>query len=176
MASDSTHNPGAGTPRRSSGFGRRAASTAFRPVTDAFDLAVRLGIGAERHAVDRLLAGGELERMLTGTLNDARIQTVLRRVLASDGARELIDGFFDSGLFDHFIERLLASDALWQLVDEVAQSPSVMAALSQQSLGFAGQVGQAARDRSRKADDRFERVASRVMHPGRNRSGRPNQP
>jgi hypothetical protein len=145
-------------------------------MTDAFDLAVRLGVGAERHAVDRLLAGGELERMLNGTLNDARIQAVLQRVLASDGAKELVDGFFDSGLFDHLIERLLASDALWRLVDEVAQSPSVLAALSQQSLGFAGQVGQAARDRSRKADDRFERVANRVRHPGRNRAAGSNEP
>jgi hypothetical protein len=176
MASDSTQNPGAGTPRRSGGFGRRAASTALRPMTDAFDLAVRLGVGAERHAVDRMLAGGELERMLTGTLNDPRIQAVLRRVLESEGARDLIDGFFDSRLFDHFVDRLLASDGLWRLVDEIAQSPSVMAALSQQGLGFAGQVGQAARDRSRKADDRFERVAERVRHPGRNRSGSSNQP
>lgn len=176
MASDRAENPGAGAPRRFGGLGGRAASAALRPVTDAFDLAVRAGVGAERRAVDRLLDGGELERMLTGTLNDARIQAILRRVLESDGAKHLIDGFFDSGLFDHFIERLLASDALWRLVDEVAQSPSVMAALSQQSLGFAGQVGQAARDRSRRADDRFERIASRVRHPGRNQPAESTEP
>jgi hypothetical protein len=139
--------------------GGRAAASALRPLTN---VTVRAGLSLERHAVDRALDGGELERILTGAFDDARVQAMLRRALASDGARRLLDGFFDSGLFDHFMDRLLASDALWRLVDEIAQSPAVRAALSQQGLGFADQLGGAVRDRSRKADRRVEHTAIRM--------------
>jgi len=103
-----------------------------------------------------------MERTLTSALDGARVQAALRRALASDGARQLVDSFFDSGLFDQFMERLSASDALWQLIDEIATSPTVTAALSKQGLGFADQVGDLMRDRSRKADHRAERIADRL--------------
>jgi hypothetical protein len=135
------------------GIGGRAAASALRPLTNT------MGV-----AVDRVLDSGEPERIVTAALNDVRVQATLRRALASNGARRLIDSFFDSGLFDHFIERLMASDALWRLVDEIAQSPSVRAAVSQQGLGFADQIGGAVRDRSRKADHRIEHSAGRLTH------------
>jgi len=103
-----------------------------------------------------------MERTLTSALDSARVQAALRRALASDGARQLVDSFFDSGLFDQFMERLAASDALWRLIDEIATSPTVTAALSKQGLGFADQVGDLMRDRSRKADHRAERIADRL--------------
>jgi hypothetical protein len=84
-------------------------------------------------------------------------------VVSSDGATQLIDTFFDSGLFDRFVDRLLVSDGLWRLVDVIAASPKVRAALSQQGLGFADQVGDAVRARSRKGDRRLERAADRLM-------------
>jgi hypothetical protein len=144
------------------GIGGRAAASALRPVTDAFEGALRIGLSVERRAVDRVLESGELERVTTNLLDDARVQLALRRALGSDGAKRLVDGLFDSGLLDRFLERLAASDALWRLVDEIAQSPSVRAALSQQGLGFADQIGGAARDRSRRADQRVARAAARL--------------
>ena len=95
-------------------------------------------------------------------------------MLESDGAKRLIDTFFDSGLFDQFIERLLASDGLWHLVDEVAASPAVTAAISHQGLGFADQVGNEARARSRRTDVRLERIAHRLTH--RHPNGAPAPP
>jgi hypothetical protein len=71
---------------------------------------------------------------------------------------------FDSGLFDRILERLVASDGLWQAVDEIAASPAVTAAISQQGLGFADQVTDQVRARSRKADDWLERAARRLAH------------
>ena len=108
--------------------------------------------------MDRLLESGELERLL----DSPRLQALVAQVVESDGATQLIDTFFDSGLFDRFIDRLLASDGLWRLVDVIAASPKVRAALSQQGLGFADQVGEAVRARSRKADRRLERAADRL--------------
>jgi hypothetical protein len=61
----------------------------------------------------------------------------------------------------------LASDGLWRLVGVVAASPAVRAAVSQQGLGFADQVGDVVRARSRKRDRRLEGAAHRLRrrHP-----------
>jgi hypothetical protein len=65
------------------------------------------------------------------------------------------------------MERLLASDGLWRAIDVIAASPAVRAAISQQGLGFADQVGEVVRRRSRNADDSIERFAQRLIHPRR---------
>ena len=140
-------------------LGGRAASATLRPLTGAVGAAAEAGISLERRAVDRLLESGELERFLTS----ARLQAIVAQVVRSDGATQLIDTFFDSGLFDRFVDRLLASDGLWRLIDEIASSPAVRAAVSQQGLGFADQLGDAMRERSRTGDRRLERVADRLM-------------
>jgi hypothetical protein len=56
----------------------------------------------------------------------------------------------------------LASPALWRLVDEIAASPAVTAAITQQSLGFADQVEEQVRMRSRGADDWLEQKVRRL--------------
>ena len=144
-------------------LGGRAASLTLRPLTGAVGAAAGAGISLERRAADRLLESGELERFLAS----AQLQAIVAHAVRSDGAARLIDTFFDSGLFDRVVDRLLASDGLWRLIDVVASSPAVMAAVSQQGLGFADQLGDAMRERSRKGDRRLERVADRVMRRDR---------
>ena len=146
-------------------LGGRAASATLRPLTGAVGAVAEAGISLEQHAVDRLLESGELERLL----DSARLQAIVAQVIRSEGATQLIDTFFDSGLFDRVVDRLLVSDGLWRLIDEVASSPAVMAAVSQQGLGFADQLGDVVRERSRKGDRRLERVADRLMR--RDRTG-----
>lgn len=172
------------------GIGGRAASTTLRPIAGVIEAAASVGIGVERRAVDRLLESSELERTLNQAVDSVRIQASLERALSTDGVKRMVDGLFDSGLLDQVIdrmfdtglidrvidrvfdsglidrllERLLASEGLWQLIDEVAASPAVTAAISQQGLGFADQVGDEVRARSRKADDWVERTARRLMH------------
>jgi hypothetical protein len=118
----------------------------------------------QRRAVDRVLDSAELERIVIVAVDSAHVQEALRRALASDGARQLVDSLFDSGLIDRLLERLATSDALWRLIDTIAQSPAVTAAISQQGLGFADQVGEEVRQRSRHADDWLERTAHRLIH------------
>jgi hypothetical protein len=132
----------------------RAASAALRPLTGAAEA----GLSMERRAVDRLLESRELERLL----GSGQLQAVLTQVMESEGARRLVDSFFDSGLFDRFVDRLLVSDGLWRLVDELAASPEVTAAISHQGMGFADQIGNQLRARSRKGDDRLEHTARRL--------------
>jgi hypothetical protein len=144
-----------------SSIGTRAAAATMKPFAGPVNAAAEAGMGLQRRAVDRLLDSGELESLLASP----RLQAVVKQVIESDGAKMLVDAFFDSGLFDRLADRLLSSDALWHLVDEIADSPAVTAAISQQGLGFADQIGSEARGRSRKADAWLERVAHRVIRP-----------
>lgn len=143
-----------------SSLGTRAAAATIRPLAGPVGAAAEVGIGLQRRAIDRLLDSGELEQLLASP----RLQALLEQVLESDGAKLLIETFFDSGLFERFIDRMLDSDALWRLIDVIAGSPAVSAAISQQGLGFADQIGTEVRGRSRKADDRLERAARRLTH------------
>ena len=45
-----------------------------------------------------------------------------------------------SQVMDEAVRQLLESEDLWVLVDEIARSPAVTEAITQQSLGFADQV------------------------------------
>jgi hypothetical protein len=125
------------------GIGGRAAAATLRPFTDA--------------------AAVELEALLATALDSESVQRGLRSAFESDGGKQLVADFFDSGLFDEFVDRLLASPSLWRLVDEVADSPAVTAAISQQGLGFADQVGEEVRRRTRRADNWLERLAHRLI-------------
>jgi len=168
MADDNTRtyasNGRPGPLRAVAHLGGRAASSALRPVNGAVGAALQVGMTIQRRAVDRVLDSPELERVMVEAVESRRVQTALEVAISSETANRLVDSFFDSGMFDHLVERLLASEGLWHLVDEVAQSPAVMAAVSQQGLTFADQVGDQVRDRSRRADDWLERAARRVIH------------
>jgi hypothetical protein len=159
------------------GLGTRAATTTLRPLAGVMGAAAEAGLSLERRAVDRVLDSDEVERVVIVAINSAHLQAALQKALASDGAARLIDSLFDSGLLDRFferlfdsgaldrfLERLLASEGLWHMIDEIAASPAVTAAISQQGLGFADQVGGEVRTRSRNADDWMERAARRLIH------------
>jgi hypothetical protein len=64
---------------------------------------------------------------------------------------------------EEVIARLPQGEALWGLIDEVAVSPAVTEAITQQGFGFADQVAEDLRDRSRSVDARLERVARRLI-------------
>jgi hypothetical protein len=167
MANDQTQNSRLRPLKPLTDIGGRAAAATLRPLTGAVGAAADAGISLEQRALDRLLESGELERLLAS----ARLQAIGAQVLNSEGAARLINTFFDSGLFDRLVDRLLASDGLWRLIDEVAASPAVRAAVSQQGLGFADQLGESVRTRSRKGDRRLERAADRLIgrHPTESR-------
>jgi len=135
--------------------GGRAAARTLRPFTSA-------GIAIERLTLDRVLESDELERILLTALESPHLQAALGRALESGGAQQLADGVFDSGLFDHLIDHLIASDGLWRLVDEIAGSPAVAAAISEQGLGFADRVGDGLRVRARQADHWLESAVGRI--------------
>jgi hypothetical protein len=174
MSEDQPANHRLGPLRPIVGFGTRAASATLRPIVGIVEAAADAGAGLERRAVSRVLESNELERVEVVAINSTHIQAALRQALGSDGAMQLVDTVFDSGLMDRVFERLLESEALWHLIDEIASSPAVTAAISQQGLGFADEVGDQVRSRSRKADDWMERSARRRV--GRKPRALPAEP
>ena len=138
------------------------AAFAMRPVSGAAAAAVQAGRGLERRTMQRVLDSPEIERLPSAALDSEWTQAAIRNALASDGAKQLVASLFESGLFDEIMDRLAESDGLWRLVDELISSPEVMAAITQQGFGFADQVGDVARARSRTADDWLERRARRL--------------
>jgi hypothetical protein len=164
MATDDINSSGSGLLNGLASISGRAAAVTLRPFAGVAGAAVSAGVSLERRALDRVLASEELERITTSILDSPQVQAAIQGALESEGARRLIDGFFESGLLDDFLHRLANSDALWTLIDEIAGSPAVTAAISQQGLGFADQVGGEVRARSRKADDWLERAAQRLTH------------
>jgi hypothetical protein len=159
MAYGYANNSRSGVMHGLTSIGTRAAAATMKPFAGPVNAAAEAGIGLQRRAIDRLLDSGELEHLLASP----RLQAAVKQVVESDGAKMLVDTFFDSGLFDRLVDRLLDSDALWHMIDEIAASPAVLAAVSQQGLGFADQVGSEVRGRSRKADDWLERAAHRLI-------------
>lgn len=156
------------------GLGTRAATVTLKPIAGAVGVAAGVGFRLERRAVDRVLESYELERVVIVAINSTHLQAALKLALESDGAAQLVDSLFDSGLLDRLFERLLESEALWRLIDEIASSPAVTAAISQQGLGFADEIGDQVRTRSRKADDWMERAARRLV--GRKAKALPAEP
>jgi hypothetical protein len=156
------------------GFGTRAATATLRPIVGVAEAAAGAGLSLERRAVNRVLESDELERVVVVAINSVHIQAAVKQALESEGATQLVDSLFDSGFIDRLFERLLASESLWHLIDEIAGSPAVTAAVSQQGLGFADEMGDQVRTRSRKADDWMERAARRLI--GRQPSVIPVEP
>lgn len=159
------------------GIPGRAAASALRPIGDAVGAAAEVGLGLQRRAVDRVLESYELERVITTAANSAHVQAALVQATQSETVDRLVDSLFesgaidrllarliDTGALDRFLARMLASPGLWQMIDEIAASPAVTAAISQQGLGFADQVGGEVRERTRRADDWVERAARRLAH------------
>ena len=69
----------------------------------------------------------------------------------------------ESRLADQAVARLLDSEELWLLVEEIAESPAVTDAITQQGFGFADEVAGGMRARSRNADAWLERTARRAL-------------
>lgn len=114
------------------------------------------------HRLTQTIDGPESGELVTGTVERADVERVVGRVIDSPLLDVAVTRAIDSRLFDLIVARLLESDALWVLVDEIAQSPSVTAAIGHQGVGFANQVADVARDRSRAGDARLERIAARL--------------
>ena len=129
-------------------FVMRPAATALTAVQRRVEDAV---LTAVEDAIDRAITQGLVERIVEQLLAEGIVERTVDRV------------FDERRVIDEMVKRLIESEALWVLVEEIAQSPAVTEAIQRQSIGFADQVAGEVRKRSRRADDRLERVARRAL-------------
>ena len=116
----------------------------------------------------RLLADDALERML----DRPELERILEQLLESPGAERLVTQIVESRLVEQAVTelvddtaaRLPQSQAVWTLIHEVAQSPAVTDAISQQGKGMADQFAGEVRQRADRVGDRLERAARRLLH------------
>jgi hypothetical protein len=120
----------------------------------------------EDEVIDRVLqraeAAGVAQRVVDRVLEDGMIEQIADRVLSGPELERIVAVAFRSALPEEVIDQLLANEAVWILVDEIARSPSVTEAIAHQGTGFLEQVAAKARDRSRRADTRVQRLAQRL--------------
>lgn len=128
---------------------------------EAVDRAMASGLA--RHVVDRLLAGGIVEQVVDRVLDGPELERVVGTVLESPAIDRLVGQAIESRLADQAIARLLASEEFWLLVGEIAESPAVTGAITQQGYGFADEVAGGMRAGSRNADAWLERTARRAL-------------
>jgi hypothetical protein len=157
------------------------AKTALRPpaavLATCSRAAERAVASAADSVADRLLAEGLAERFIERLLEAPEVEHLLSVMLDSPGMERLVNRAIESHLTESVMARLIddaarqlpQSKALWALIDQVAQSPAVTDAITQQGLGLADEVAADLRDRSRDADAWLERAARRVT---RRRGGR----
>jgi hypothetical protein len=114
-------------------------------------------------AAETVLEGDLIDRTATRVLDGPELERVVDHALDSPAMERLVRRVIESKLLDEAVARLLESEELWLLVDEIARSPAVTEAITQQSLGFADQVAGGVRSRSRNVDDWLERKARRAL-------------
>lgn len=145
------------------------ARTAHDATLGAIDvvLASRFALEVVDHVVasplvdrtaQRLLTGPEVERLLDMVLRSDRVEQLLGEALESRLVDETI-----TRVMEETITRLLASEGLWVLIDEVAASPAITEAITQHGVGFADQVADEVRERTRHADAWMETLARRLL-------------
>jgi len=114
-------------------------------------------------AVDRIVDSELPRRAAARALADGIVEEAAARMLDGPELDRVVEAMLESRLLDDAVERLLKSEELWLVVEEVARSPAVTEAITQQGMGFADQVAGGVRSRSRRADEWLERAARRTL-------------
>ena len=135
----------------------------------ALDRAAATGV-PERLA-ERMLAQGIADQIATRLLAGPELERIVEVALESPGMERVVDRIVESRLLEQTITRIVddvvgelpSSEAMWALIDVIAQSPAVTEAISAQGIGFADQVADEVRERSKSIDARLERGAWRLL-------------
>jgi hypothetical protein len=117
-----------------------------------------LADGIAEQVAARLMAGPELPRMLELALESPGVERMLTQIIES----RVVDATV-ARVVDETVARLPSSESMWLLIDEIAASPAVTDAITQQSAGFADEMAGRVRDRSKTADARLERFARGLL-------------
>jgi hypothetical protein len=118
-------------------------------------------------AVQRVIESALAERTVIRALGRVDWERVLDSPAAERVAAQVVNSRVVQNAIAQVVEdtvdRLRDSPAMWTLLDDIMHSPAVAEAITQQGMGFADQVGDEVRERSRSVDDKLERAAWRLL-------------
>jgi uncharacterized RDD family membrane protein YckC len=133
-----------------------------RTVTKATGIDRAVEVAAEE-AIVAAVESQAVERAMARVLEGPVVQEAVEGALESDAVKKALLEAMDSELVDEVWKRLLASDQAQQLVERIAEAPEVRAAISAQGMGLIEDVGRTIGNLARRLDDRFERIARRIL-------------
>jgi uncharacterized RDD family membrane protein YckC len=141
-------------------------SEAERAIDAAFAGPLPEAIGRsliEHHVVERV-AEGMVETAADDGFDPDRLKRLVDRIRNSPGLQEWVAGDEGRQLTTTLTRQLVESAAFKQALKDVLSSPEVRTALTSQAAGFGAEFAEAARRRSRVADERVEGRARRLLH------------
>ena len=113
--------------------------------------------------IDAALDSPAFDRVADKVVNSPALERLADDVANSPAMERAAVRVVESRLVEAVVRRLLESDELWLLVGEIARSEPVTDAITQDTLGFAGEIAAEVRALSRGGDARVERVARRML-------------
>jgi hypothetical protein len=141
---------------------RRTVSAAARFASGA---AADLALGALDGVLASRVVDEAIERISSHVLQSPEFERIVVDAIESPATERLVTRVIESRLLEDIVTRLLEREELWLAVEEIARSPAVTEAITQQSLGFADQVAAGVRAGSSGADVWLERAARRMRRP-----------
>lgn len=102
-----------------------------------------------------------LERVARPVLAAPEVEATLADALEQERTRRLVEQALDSRLASQVADHLLRSPELDRVVEQIASSPAVRAALTQQTSSLVTEVAAGLRRRAERLDDSAERTARR---------------
>lgn len=127
----------------------------------------RLMSEAGRAGLERAFQGSTIEAIVEDVVRYRVVERVVDKLLAGGVVDRVADRLLADGIADRTVDRIIArlteSEEFWRLVEEVAASPAVTEAVTQQTASFADQVAGGVRTRSHSADAWLERQARRAL-------------
>jgi hypothetical protein len=104
-----------------------------------------------------------LERVARPVLATPDVEAALAEALEQERTRRIVEQALDSRLASQVADHLLQSPELDRVVEQIASSPAVRAALTQQTTSLVSEVAAGLRRRAERLDDSTERTARRWL-------------
>ena len=133
---------------------RVVASPAMTSAVDAV-----VGSPAVQETLERVVSGPAFAGALRTILSPETVDMIAEEVTRSQMIQKITVTAMEAGEMAPIVDAFLEREELWILVQTIAESPAVIDAVRQQGFGFADQVGDEVRGRSRTADQVIARTA-----------------
>jgi len=136
---------------------RTGTQVGLRATESAVDAV--LGSQAVQETAERIMSGPAMTSAIDALLSSEVVDMIADEVARRQLVQKITVAAIEAGEMGPIVDAILEREELWVLVQTIAESPAVIDAVRQQGFGFADQVGDEVRGRSRTADQVIARTA-----------------